>query len=155
VLIHPQSVIHSMVVCRDASVLAQLGTPDMRVPIAYGLACPERIESGAPRLDFLNRSGGLTFEPVDEKLFPGLALSWQALESAEGTSAVLNAANEVAVEAFLAGRIRFTAIHAVNLRTLERVMPRLGEGYGLAELIELDARARAAATQAARELAQA
>ncbi|HEY9106896.1 MAG TPA: 1-deoxy-D-xylulose-5-phosphate reductoisomerase, partial [Roseateles sp.] len=104
VLIHPQSIIHSMVVCRDQSVLAQLGTPDMRVPIAYGLSFPERITSGASRLDLLT-TPSLTFEEADAVRFPGLHLSWQALRGSEGSTAVLNAANEVAVDAFLNGRL--------------------------------------------------
>ncbi|MFM7531134.1 MAG: 1-deoxy-D-xylulose-5-phosphate reductoisomerase, partial [Rubrivivax sp.] len=105
VVIHPQSIIHSMVVCRDASVLAQLGTPDMRVPIAYGLAWPHRVDSGAPRVDFMN-VGALTFEAPDPRRFPGLELAWQVLAGPPGGTVVLNAANEVAVEAFLAGSIR-------------------------------------------------
>ncbi len=146
VLIHPQSIIHSMVVCRDASVLAQLGTPDMRVPIAYGLSFPERIASGASELDFMKLQG-LSFEPVDERLFPGLGLAWAALAAAPGTTAVLNAANEVAVQAFLQGTIRFTDIHTVNVRTVERLEPRLGSTPTLDDLLELDARARADASQ--------
>ena len=122
VLIHPQSIIHSMVVCRDQSVLAQLGTPDMRVPIAYGLSFPERIASGASRLDLLS-TPALSFEEADERRFPGLHLSWQALRAAEGSTAVLNAANEVAVEAFLAGRLRFDRIHALNRACLDSVVP--------------------------------
>ena len=146
VVFHPQSIVHSMVVCRDASVLAQLGTPDMRVPIAYGLSFPERIASGAAQLDFMALQG-LTFEPVDERLFPGLALAWQALRAATGTTAVLNAANEVAVEAFLGGTIGFTAIHNVNAQTLEAVLPGLGATHSIDDLLELDRRARAHALQ--------
>ncbi|MBL8340489.1 MAG: 1-deoxy-D-xylulose-5-phosphate reductoisomerase [Rubrivivax sp.] len=152
VVIHPQSIIHSMVVCRDASVLAQLGTPDMRVPIAYGLSFPERIACGAPALDFLQLQG-LSFEPVDERLFPGLALAWQALAAVPGTTAVLNAANEVAVEAFLQGTIRFTDIHSVNAHTVERVEPRLAAHHGLGDLLDLDRRARGEAEQAVRSRA--
>ena len=85
VVIHPQSIIHSMVVCRDASVLAQLGTPDMRVPIAYGLSFPERIESGAAPLDFLALQA-LTFEPADRARFPGLFLAYDALAAPEGSA---------------------------------------------------------------------
>ena len=106
VVIHPQSIIHSMVVCRDASVLAQLGTPDMRGPIAYGLSFPQRIESGAAALDFTSLSA-LTFEPADARRFPGLHLSWAALHGPEGSCTVLNAANEVAVAAFLDAAHRF------------------------------------------------
>ena len=152
VLIHPQSIVHSMVVCRDASVLAQMGTPDMRVPIAYGLGFPERIASGASQLDFLQLPG-LSFEPVDERLFPGLGLAWQALAAAPGATAVLNAANEVAVEAFLQGTIRFTAIHSVNAHTVERLEPRLGPSPALDDLLDLDRRARAEAAQVVKTLA--
>ncbi len=147
VVIHPQSIIHSMVVCRDASVLAQLGTPDMKVPIAYGLSFPERIESGAPPIDFLKLQG-LSFEAPDPRRFPGLQLAYDALAAPVGTTAVLNAANEEAVAAFLAGTIGFTAIHSINAQTLEAVQPQLGAGHGLDDLLELDLRARAAARQA-------
>ncbi|BEP42300.1 1-deoxy-D-xylulose-5-phosphate reductoisomerase [Variovorax sp. V15] len=146
VVIHPQSVVHSMVQFTDASVIAQLGTPDMRVPIAVGLAWPERIESGAARLDF-RQMGSLTFESPDAALFPGLGLAWHALRAAPGTTAVLNAANEVAVEAFLNRRLRFDCIHAVNMETLERVAP--SKPASLADLLAIDASARAAANAAA------
>ena len=150
VVIHPQSVVHSMVEFRDGSVMAQLGTPDMRVPIAVGLAWPERVESGAPRLDFRSM-GALSFEPPDDERFPGLALAWAALRAAPGTTAVLNAANEIAVEAFLARRLRFDHIHAVNLETLAAVTP--SKPASLADLLALDADARAAANAAALRLA--
>ena len=146
VVIHPQSIIHSMVVCRDASVLAQLGTPDMKVPIAYGLAYPERIESGAPRLDFL-QTLPLTFEPPDRGRCPGLFLAWDALRAPAGTTAVLNAANEIAVAAFLAGTIRFTAIHNINARALDRLQPGLGASHTIDDLLETDRRARVLAGQ--------
>lgn len=146
VVIHPQSVVHSMVQFTDASVIAQLGTPDMRVPIAVGLAWPERIESGAARLDFRQMSA-LTFNEPDAALFPGLGLAWHALRAAPGTTAVLNAANEVAVEAFLDRRLRFDRIHAVNMETLEAVSP--SKPASLADLLALDASARAAANAAA------
>lgn len=150
VVIHPQQIIHSMVQFKDASILAQLGTPDMRVPIACGLAWPERIESGASRLDF-SKLGALAFEDADAVRFPGLHLSWQALKAAEGTTAVLNAANEVAVGAFLAGKLRFDHIHAVNLATLDAVSP--SKPDSLESLLDLDALARTAATGAAERLA--
>lgn len=152
VVIHPQSIIHSMVVCRDGSVLAQLGTPDMKVPIAYGLSFPERIESGAPRLDFTTLKP-LSFEAPDPRRFPGLQLAYEALAAPLGTTAILNAANEVAVAAFLAGTIGYTAIHTVNAGTLESVQPQLAEDHALADLLELDARARAAAEQLMKESA--
>jgi 1-deoxy-D-xylulose-5-phosphate reductoisomerase len=151
VVIHPQSVIHSMVVCRDHSVLAQLGTPDMRVPIAYGLAFPERIASGAAALDFAALQS-LSFEPADRERYPGLYLSWAALEGPEGGSAVLNAANEEAVAAFLEGRIRFTDIHRVNQQTFDAVRPGAADSASLDDLLALDARARAAARATIRGL---
>ena len=150
VVIHPQQIIHSMVQFKDASILAQLGTPDMRVPIACGLAWPERIESGASRLDFAALAA-LTFEEADVRRFPGLHLSWQALNAPEGTTAVLNAANEVAVEAFLTGKLRFDHIHAVNLATLDAVQP--SKPDSLESLLALDATARVAAQRAAAALA--
>ncbi|MBI3350502.1 MAG: 1-deoxy-D-xylulose-5-phosphate reductoisomerase [Burkholderiales bacterium] len=140
VLIHPQSIIHSMVVCRDQSVLAQLGTPDMRVPIAYGLSFPERITSGASRLDLLT-TPNLTFEEADARRFPGLHLSWQALLGAEGSTTVLNAANEIAVEAFLGGRLRFDRIHAINAQCLADLQP--GDCGSIEALLALDGRTRA------------
>jgi 1-deoxy-D-xylulose-5-phosphate reductoisomerase len=141
VVVHPQSIIHSMVVCRDGSVLAQLGTPDMRGPISYGLSFPQRIESGAARLDFAALSA-LTFEPADALRFPGLQLAWQALHAAEGSTAVLNAANEVAVQAFLDRRIGFDAIHALNADTIEAVLPSPGAGASIDDLLALDELAR-------------
>ena len=146
VVIHPQSVIHSMVQYLDGSIVAQLGTPDMRVPIAYGLSWPERMASGAATLDF-GRLQALSFEPADSPehraRFPGLALAWQALRGPEGSCAVLNAANEEAVAAFLQRRIRFDQIHAVNQATLEGLPP--GRPDGLAALLDLDKCARNAA----------
>ena len=150
VVIHPQQIIHSMVQFKDASILAQLGTPDMRVPIACGLAWPERIESGASRLDFAALAA-LTFEEADVRRFPGLHLSWQSLNAPEGTTAVLNAANEVAVDAFLTGKLRFDHIHAVNLATLDAVQP--SKPDSLESLLALDATARVAAQRAAAALA--
>ncbi len=153
VVIHPQSIIHSMVVCRDHSVLAQLGTPDMRVPIAYGLSFPERIASGASRLEFETLKD-LSFEPVDPARFPGLFLAWDALRAREGSTAVLNAANEEAVAAFLAGVIRFTDIHRVNAQTIDAVLPDLPPAAGLTDLLALDARARAHAQGLIKERAR-
>jgi len=139
VLIHPQQIIHSMVQFHDASVLAQLGTPDMRVPIAYGLSWPERIESGAEPLDF-RQLAALTFREPDMQRYPGLGLAWETLRAPGGTTAVLNAANEVAVAAFLAGRLRFDQIHAVNDATLSAVQPsNLGS---LHDLLALDTQSR-------------
>jgi 1-deoxy-D-xylulose-5-phosphate reductoisomerase len=146
VVIHPQSIIHSMVVCRDSSVLAQLGTPDMRVPIAYGLAFPERIESGAETLDFLSL-GALTFESPERARFPGLYLAWDALQGPHGSTAVLNAANEEAVAAFLDRRIGFDAIHRVNAETLQALSPRLSLDAPVEALLELDQEARSRALE--------
>jgi 1-deoxy-D-xylulose-5-phosphate reductoisomerase len=146
VVIHPQSVIHSMVQYRDSSVVAQLGTPDMRVPIAYGLAWPERVASGAQAIDFAALAD-MSFESFDSRghreRFPGLLLAWEVLQAAPGTAAVLNAANEEAVAAFLERKIRFDEIHAVNLATLAAVSPSKPES--LQDLLEIDAQSRAAA----------
>jgi 1-deoxy-D-xylulose-5-phosphate reductoisomerase len=142
VVIHPQSLIHSMVQYHDRSVVAQLGTPDMRVPIAYGLAWPERIVSGAAALDF-STLGTLSFEKPDDQRFPGLRLAWESLAGPVGTTAVLNAANEVAVAAFLDRRLRFDQIHAVNHATLGAMSP--SKPVGLGDLMAIDAEARAVA----------
>lgn len=154
VVIHPQSVIHSMVQYRDTSVVAQLGTPDMRVPIAYGLAWPERVASGAQALDF-HALADMSFESLDSRnhpeRFPGLALAWDSLRAPAGTTAVLNAANEVAVGAFLDRRIRFDQIHGVNVATLEAVTASKPES--LEDLLGLDALAREAADRAIARLA--
>jgi 1-deoxy-D-xylulose-5-phosphate reductoisomerase len=141
VVIHPQSIIHSMVVCRDQSVLAQLGTADMRVPIACGLAWPERIASGAEALDW-RTVASLTFEDADHRLYPHLGLAYDALRGPPGTSAVLNAANEEAVAAFLSGTIRFDRIHKVNAETMAAVIPSAGAADSLESLLALDADAR-------------
>ena len=146
VVIHPQSIIHSMVVCRDASVLAQLGTPDMRVPIAYGLFFPERRESGATGLDFTKLSA-LTFEEPDAARFPGLALAYEALMAPPGACAVMNAANEEAVGAFLQRRIRFTQIHEVNQRVMDRLVGQQADPRSVDDLLALDQRARTLALQ--------
>ena len=153
VVIHPQSVIHSMVVCRDNSVLAQLGTADMRVPIALGLAWPERIDSGTPPLDWATVAA-LTFEPADAELYPNLQLAWDALRAPPGTSAVLNAANEEAVAAFLSGTIRFDRIHSVNARTVAALAPASGAVDSLDALLALDAEARRCAGQFLKGFAQ-
>jgi 1-deoxy-D-xylulose-5-phosphate reductoisomerase len=141
VVIHPQSIIHSMVVCRDASVLAQLGTPDMRGPIAYGLSFPERIACGASALDF-TALRALTFEEADRRRFPGLFLAYDALRGPDGSSALLNAANEVAVAAFLDGTIRFSDIHRVNAQTVDDLAPGLCAIDSLEHLMALDDAAR-------------
>ncbi len=150
VVIHPQQIIHSMVQFHDASVMAQLGTPDMRVPIAYGLSWPERIESGTARLDF-SRMAAMTFEIPDFQRFPCLQLAWESLRAPPGTCAVLNAANEVAVAAFLEKRIRFDQIHQVNIETLATVSAVAPQS--LDALLSLDAHSRAHATAVASRLA--
>jgi 1-deoxy-D-xylulose-5-phosphate reductoisomerase len=149
VVIHPQSIIHSMVQYYDTSVVAQLGTPDMRVPIAYGLAWPERITSGAKALDFKSLAN-MTFEVPDGERFPGLKLAWDVLKAPVGSTAVLNAANEIAVAAFLEKRIRFDHIHQVNHATLEAVC--VSEAHDIEGLLALDARARSVAGQIAERL---
>ena len=142
ILIHPQSIIHSMVAYKDGSVLAQMGMPDMRTPIAYALAWPKRIESPAERLD-LARIGTLTFEEPDLDQFPTLLLARRALQKGGGAPAVLSAANEIAVEGFLAGRIGFLDIARVVEKTLESMpdtaVETLDDVYGI------DAEARRAA----------
>lgn len=142
VVIHPQSIVHSMVQYLDTSVVAQLGCPDMRVPIAYGLAWPGRMASGAQALDF-RAMANMTFEVPDEQRFPGLKLAWDVLAAPTGTTAVLNAANEIAVAAFLEKRIRFDQIHHVNLATLDALV--VSEVSGIDDLLALDMQARAVA----------
>ena len=146
VVVHPQSIVHSLVELVDGSVLAQLGVPDMRVPIACALAWPERLPLGGARLD-LAAVGQLDFEPPDPKRFPCLELAWRALAGAEAAPAVLNAANEEAVAAFLAGRVPFPAIAAADERVLDDYLA-LHAGEKIAELddvLEADAWARARA----------
>ena len=141
-VIHPQSVVHSMVRYADGSVLAQMGTPDMRTPIAYCLGLPERIASGVPPLDFAALSA-LTFETPDYHRFPCLELAYQAMQAGGGVPCVLNAANEIAVAAFLAGRIRFTDIAHTVRHCLEQDFS--GSHHSLEGLLDLDAAARRAA----------
>ncbi|MES2283932.1 MAG: 1-deoxy-D-xylulose-5-phosphate reductoisomerase [Pseudomonadota bacterium] len=149
VVIHPQSVIHSMVQYLDTSVVAQLGCPDMRVPIAYGLAWPGRIASGAQALDF-RAMANMTFEVPDHARFPGLQLAWDVLAAPVGTTAILNAANEIAVAAFLEKRIRFDQIHSVNLATLARLS--VSDIRGIDDLLALDAESRSVAGDIAGQL---
>ncbi len=139
VLVHPQSVIHGMVCYRDGSVLAQLGAPDMRIPIAHTLAWPARMPTASPRLD-LAAVARLEFFPPDPSRFPALALARAALRAGGGAPTILSAANEVAVEAFLQRRIGFLDIAAL----VERVLDRMGAPATetLAEVVEIDAEAR-------------
>ena len=143
VVIHPQSVIHSMVSYVDGSVIAQLGNPDMRTPIAHALAYPERIASGVGHLD-LTRMGNLQFERPDFARFPCLKLAFDAMKAGGATPAILNAANEVAVQAFLDRKIGFRMIDSLISRVLDRVVPDR-EIEGIEHLLEQDRAAREAA----------
>ncbi len=142
VVVHPQSIIHSMVEYADGSVLAQMGNPDMRTPIAHALAWPERVNSGVPSLD-LFQIGQLDFQAPDISRFPCLRLGFEAMQQGGTAAAVLNAANEVAVQAFLDRRIPFTAIAVVIESTLENVTAR--EASSLTTVLEDDAHSRHAA----------
>ena len=142
VIIHPQSVVHSMVEYVDGSVLAQLGTPDMRIPIAYALAWPDRIATPATRLD-LAGIGKLEFEAPDLERFPCLALAWDALRAGGSAPCILNAANEIAVAAFIAGQVGFLDIDAIVAATLARIAS--GPVGSLGEVLAIDAAARAGA----------
>ena len=143
VVIHPQSVVHSMVEYEDGSVVAQLGQPDMRTPIAYGLGFPDRISSGVGLLD-LATSGRLDFETPDLGRFPCLALAFDALRAGQTACIALNAANEVAVGAFLAGRLRYTAIAGMIGDTLDwQAGQRAFAIDSIDDVLELDRRARA------------
>ncbi len=144
VIIHPQSVVHSMVEYVDGSVLAQLGSPDMRIPIAYAMAWPERIATPAARLN-LAQIGKLEFEAPDLKRFPCLALAWDALRAGGSAPCILNAANEIAVAAFIAGQVSFLDIDAVVAETLTRVAS--GSVGCLDEVLAIDGKARSVARQ--------
>ena len=152
VVVHPQSIVHSLVEFVDGQVLAQLSVPDMRAPIAFALSAPERLPLDLPRLD-LAAVGRLEFEAPDRKRFPCLDLAWAALAGGEAAPAVLNAANEVAVRAFLDRRVPFPAIAATNEAVLASHLARRGVGdvAGLGDVLEADAWARA---RAAEELAR-
>jgi 1-deoxy-D-xylulose-5-phosphate reductoisomerase len=149
VLIHPQSIVHSLVQYVDGSVLAQLGNPDMRTPIAHGLAWPERISSNVPDLD-LAEIAQLTFEQPDLEAFPCLKLAYHAAEVAGDAPAVLNAANEIAVDAFLNQRLGFTDIAKVVEQTLNTFD--FFEPDTLAAVQESDARARRTALLMVKQL---
>jgi 1-deoxy-D-xylulose-5-phosphate reductoisomerase len=147
VVVHPQSVIHSLVTYRDGSVLAQLGNPDMRTAIAYALAWPERISAGVAPLE-LAALGALTFEPPDREVFPCLGMAYEALAGGGTHPTVLNAANEIAVEAFLNGRLPFLAIAGVVAATLAAVPA--GPLRTLDDVAAADRTARTCATEAVR-----
>ncbi len=139
VIIHPQSVVHSMVRYQDGSIIAQLGIADMRIPIAYALAFPYRLEGSWPALD-LTRQGQLNFVPVEKKRFPALSLAYDALREGRTMPAVLNAANEVAVAAFLNRRIGFREIHRIIKRTMQAHENRRATEIG--EVLDVDRWAR-------------
>ena len=145
VVIHPQSIVHSMVQFRDGAVLAQLGAPDMRVPIAYAMAYPERIETAAPRVDFA-ALGQCTFSDVDPVRFPAIGMAYQALRAGGAACCVLNAANEEANAAFRAGKLGFMQIGDVVAETLQRI------GGLPAHTIEMVYQADAAARREARKI---
>ncbi|MBA0216676.1 1-deoxy-D-xylulose-5-phosphate reductoisomerase [Pectobacterium brasiliense] len=144
VIIHPQSVIHSMVRYRDGSVLAQLGSPDMRTPIAHAMAYPERVTSGAKTLDFCH-IGALTFLAPDYARYPCLQLAIDACNHGQSATTALNAANEIAVAAFLQSQIRFTDIAAVNRHVIEQLT--LPEPTSVDDVLFIDRWARQVATQ--------
>ena len=148
VVVHPQSIVHSLVEYRDRSVLAQLGLPDMRVPIAVALAYPERVELDVPRLDLVELAR-LDFEAPDRERFPCLDLAYRAVAGSEAAPAVLNAANEVAVEAFLARRLDFSGIAALNGAVLEaHLSNHSGQQVdALDQVVVADAWARGAASE--------
>ena len=144
VLVHPQSVVHGMVCYRDGSVLAQMGAPDMRIPIAHTLAWPERLATSSPRLN-LAAIGRLDFAPPDETRFPALRIARDALRAGGGAPTILNAANEIAVAAFLDRRIGFLEIAAVVQATLEHLGPCPAGTLDL--VVGLDAQARGVAAR--------
>ena len=152
VVVHPESIVHSWVEFVDGSVIAQLGAPDMRGPIALALTWPERLPLDVPRLD-LAALGRLHFEAPDRERFPCLDLAFEALRGGEAAPAALNAANEVAVAAFLAGGISFPGIPAVNGQVLESFMAEAGDRTlrDLDDVLEVDAWARRAADAAVRD----
>lgn len=139
VVIHPQSVVHSMVRYQDGSIIAQLGLPDMRIPIAYALSYPHRLKTSWRPLE-LTRLGELTFLPVDDRRYPALRLAYEALAEGGTMPAALNAANEVAVAAFLDRRISFRAIHRVIRKTMEAHPPKRPKQ--VEQILEVDRWAR-------------
>jgi 1-deoxy-D-xylulose-5-phosphate reductoisomerase len=152
VVVHPQSIVHALVEYVDGSVLAQLGLPDMRVPISLALAWPERLPLGLPRLD-LAQIKRLDFEAPDAKRFPCLELAWAALAGGEAAPAVFNAANEVAVAAFLAGELPFPGIARTNARVLEAHLAARPAALGsLDDVLAVDAEARGRARECVEEL---
>jgi 1-deoxy-D-xylulose-5-phosphate reductoisomerase len=149
VVLHPQSVIHSMVDYVDGTVLAQMGCPDMRIPIAHALAYPERFESGASPLDIFAVKH-MDFEPADLARFPCLRLAYEAITAGGTMPTVLNAANEIAVEAFLNEQIRFTDIPVVIEITMQAIPVQKGDS--LEKILEMDSKARMIAKQAIKDV---
>lgn len=139
VVIHPQSVVHSMVRYQDGSIIAQLGIPDMRIPIAYALSYPNRLKGSWPPLD-LAQHGELNFLPVEKRRFPALSLAYDALCAGGTMPTVLNGANEIAVAAFLGGRIGFREIHRIIIRTMDKHANRAARDIG--DVLEVDRWAR-------------
>lgn len=149
VLVHPQSIVHSMVEYIDGSILSQMGAPDMRTPIAHTLAWPERVKTTGETLD-LTQKINMSFEPIDIERFYALRLARQALQAGAGYPTVLNAANEVAVEAFLAKKLRFDLIEKVSEEALQTV--KIGAISNINDVFALDAKARAIAAEAVKAL---
>ena len=139
VVLHPQSTIHSMVQYKDGSVIAQMGNPDMRTPIAHALAFPERIESGVEPLDFFN-TASFEFQAVDFEKYPNLKLAIDACSQGQGACTALNAANEIAVDAFLNEKIKFTDIFKINETSVNKFV--LTQVDNIKEVIELDQEVR-------------
>jgi 1-deoxy-D-xylulose-5-phosphate reductoisomerase len=154
VLVHPQSIVHGMVEFRDGSVIAHLGAHDMRIPIAHCLAWPDRIDGPAKRLD-LAEIGSLTFEKPDLDRFPALGLAWAALRAGSGATTVLNAANEIAVSAFVAGRISFTGIAALVEATIDAAGRRgvMREPASILDAVAVDHNSRSLAINLLPEIA--
>ncbi|NMP33257.1 1-deoxy-D-xylulose-5-phosphate reductoisomerase [Thalassotalea sp. M1531] len=144
VVLHPQSTIHSMVQYKDGSVIAQMGNPDMRTPIAHALAYPERIDAGVEPLDFFNTKA-FEFEAVDFERYPNLKLAIKACSLGQAACTALNAANEVAVEAFLDNRIKFTDIFTLNETSVQKFVSE--KVTNISDVISLDARARTYASE--------
>ena len=144
VIVHPQSVIHSMVRYRDGSVIAQLGTPDMCTPISYSMAYPQRISSGVEPLDFAKLSS-LTFVQPDYQRYPCLKLAIDACHQGQAATTILNAANEISVAAFLEGKLRFTDIAKINLAALEKL--HFSEPVSIDEVLDIDNQARSEAAE--------
>jgi 1-deoxy-D-xylulose-5-phosphate reductoisomerase len=144
VVLHPQSLVHSLVEYNDGSVLAQMGNPDMRIPISHAMGWPDRIESGAESLDLM-AVGNMQFEAPDSQRYPCLELAIDTWRAGGTAPAILNAANEVAVQAFLDRRIPFTSIHLVTRQTLE--VCSVQEAQTLDVILQDDAMARAVASE--------